>query len=144
LESYADLYTQGRNLETLTGRTLIWATSFDIALEKPWIGHGFYSFRWVVPLFGDFEAWQAHNELLQQFFAYGVLGLAVVIALYWVLYQDIRSAPAGRLRLLAGALLAFAITRGLVDTERFDLSFPLWLMCSLSMSLSLLSRTELS
>jgi len=143
LESYADLYAQGRNLETLTGRTLIWATSLDIALEKPWIGHGFYSFRWVVPLFGDFEAWQAHNEFLQQFFAYGLLGLAVVVCLYWVLYKDILSAPACRFRLLAGALLTFAIIRGLVDTERFDLSFPLWLMALVSVSLSLMPRPEL-
>ncbi len=136
LEAYADLYAQGNQAETLTGRTYIWATSFDIAMEKPWLGHGFYSFRWVVPLFGDFEAWQAHNELLQQFFAYGLVGVLVVIALYWVFYRQLRSTPSCGLKTLATALLVFALVRGIVDTERFDLSYPLWLMGLMSISLA--------
>lgn len=135
LEAYADIYSQSTNVETLTGRTVIWATSLEIALEKPWIGHGFYSFRWTVPLFGDFEAGHAHNELLQQFFAYGVLGVAVVVILYWVFFRQIRATPSCGLKTLALALLIFALVRGLVDTERFDLSYPLWLIALLSASL---------
>jgi exopolysaccharide production protein ExoQ len=135
LEAYADLYSQGSNPETLTGRTIIWATAWDIAWEKPWLGHGFYSFRWVVPLFNDFEAWQAHNEFLQQFFAYGVCGVIVVALLYWTLYRQIRASAGSGLKTLASALLIFALVRGLVDTERFDLSYPLWLMALMSVSL---------
>jgi exopolysaccharide production protein ExoQ len=136
LEAYADLYTQGSQAETLTGRTVIWAESFSIAMEKPWLGHGFYSFRWVVPLFGDFEAWQAHNEFLQQFFAYGIVGVFLVLALYWVFYRQVRVTPNCGLKTLATALLIFALVRGIVDTDRFDLSYPLWLMAMLSISLS--------
>lgn len=136
LETYVDLYTQGNRAETLTGRTIIWAQAYDIAWEKPWLGHGFYSFRWVVPLFGDFEAWQAHNELLQQFFAYGVAGVAAAIALYLNLYRDLQKARGAPQRVLGSALLLFALVRGLVDTERFDLTYPLWLMTMMSIWLS--------
>jgi O-antigen ligase len=132
LEAYAEIYSQGSQSETLTGRTLIWATSFDIAIERPWLGHGFYSFRWLVPPLRDFQPWQAHNELLQQFFCYGVFGVIVTIALYWALFRQIRRSPYNGLTRLTTALLIFALVRGLVDTERFDLSFPLWLMAAAS------------
>jgi exopolysaccharide production protein ExoQ len=144
LEAYVDMYAQGSRAETLTGRTFIWAESFAIAVEKPWLGHGFYSFRWVVPLFGDFEAWQAHNEFLQQFFCYGIVGVAVVATLYWVFFLQVRRSASCDLKTLAYALLIFALTRGLVDTERFDLSFPLWLMAMFALSLPLGPPTLLS
>ena len=136
LEAYAEVYSQGTQAETLSGRTWIWATSLDIAMEKPWLGHGFYSFRWVVPPFRDFEAWQAHNELLQQFFCYGVLGVIAVVGLYWALFRQLRHTRQARLARLGTALLLFALIRGLVDTERFDLSFPLWIMSAVSLSMS--------
>jgi exopolysaccharide production protein ExoQ len=136
LEAYAEVYSQGSQSETLTGRTLIWATSFDIAIERPWLGHGFYSFRWLVPPLHDFQPWQAHNELLQQFFCYGALGVIVTIALYWALFRQTRSSSDHKLTRLATALLIFALVRGLVDTERFDLSFPLWLVAAASISMA--------
>jgi O-antigen ligase len=136
LEAYAEIYSQGSQSETLTGRTLIWATAFDIAIERPWLGHGFYSFRWLVPPLHDFQPWQAHNELLQQFFCYGALGVIVTIALYWALSRQIWRSSHTSLTRLTAALLIFALLRGLVDTERFDLSFPLWLMAATSISLA--------
>lgn len=136
LEAYAEIYSQGSQSETLTGRTRIWATPFDIAIERPWLGHGFYSFRWLVPPLHDFQPWQAHNELLQQFFCYGVLGVIVTIALYGALFRQVHRSSHKRLTRLATALLIFALVRGLVDTERFDLSFPLWLMVAVSISMA--------
>jgi exopolysaccharide production protein ExoQ len=136
LESYLDFYTEGSRAETLTGRTYIWAQALDIAMDKPWFGHGFYSFRWVFPQFRfDFEAWHAHNELLQQFFSFGVVGVLVVVALYWALGRQVRASSDGRLKALAIAMLIFALVRGLVDTERFDLSFPLWAIVMFSAAL---------
>jgi len=143
LEAYLDMYAQGSRAETLTGRTFIWAESFAIAVEKPWFGHGFYSFRWVVPPFGDFEAWQAHNEFLQQFFSYGVVGVVVVAILYSVFLLQARRSASCDLKTLAYALLIFALIRGLVDTERFDLSFPLWLMAMFALSLPVVASTLL-
>jgi exopolysaccharide production protein ExoQ len=135
VEAYLNTYTRGTDPETLTGRTLIWAASAEYAVKHPWLGNGFYSYRWVVPAFGPFEAWTAHNELLQQFFSFGVVGVIVVIALYWAFFRQIRCAPASHLKTLASTLLIFALVRGLTDTENFDLSFPLWLMTMLSILL---------
>lgn len=133
IDAYAEQYAQGSQLETVTGRTLIWAESLDIAMDKPWFGHGFYSYRWVVPPFGVFEAWQAHDDLLQQFFSYGLIGILLSIALYYCFYRQIRRHPSDNLRAFAAALLIFALLRGLVDTDIFGLSFPLWLMAILTM-----------
>jgi exopolysaccharide production protein ExoQ len=141
METYLDIYTQSTNLETLTGRTYIWAQALDFSLEHPWIGHGFDSFRWIFPPFNNFQANHAHNELLQTFFSYGIVGLVVVVALYWSFYRQVRSSQDGGLRSLAMAMLILVLVRGVVDTDQFDLGFPLWLMTILSVALS---RTAVS
>ena len=137
LETYLEAYsTQGASLETFTGRTIIWGISAEYALEKPLFGYGFYSYRTIIPPFGQFEAWQAHNELLQQFFSFGLLGAVAVIGLYWAFFRQIRRAPASHLKTLAATLLVFALVRGLTDAEVFDLSCPIWLVVMLSILLS--------
>jgi O-antigen ligase len=136
LETYLDLYTQGSNLETLTGRTYIWTQSLDIAMEKPWLGHGFDSFRWAFPPFDAFQPWQAHNEVIQQFFAYGIVGVLVVCGAYWTFYRQARLCAKTSLRSLAIAILILTLVRGLVDTDRFELCFPLWLMTLLAAPLA--------
>jgi exopolysaccharide production protein ExoQ len=128
LEAYATTYDQGNHLETLTGRTYIWAVAWEEAMKSPWIGHGFYSFRFVIPAIGTFEPWQAHNELLQQFFCYGIIGVTIVVGLYWSFMREVRYAQNREFATLAAAILALAVVRGLVDTERFDINFPLWLL----------------
>ena len=136
LETYLDLYTQGSNLETLTGRTYIWMQSLEIAMEKPWFGHGFDSFRWLFPPFDDFQPWQAHNEVIQQFFTYGIVGVLVVSGAYWSFYRQARLCSKDSLRSLAMAILILTLVRGLVDTDRFELCFPLWLMTLLAVPLA--------
>jgi exopolysaccharide production protein ExoQ len=129
LASYFDLYTQsGSQAETLTGRLGIWAYILDKALEQPWIGHGFHSVWKVIPPFGidQFEARHAHNELLQQFYAYGVVGIAMMAGLYGSFYWMVRKLAPSPVRTLLLALVVFVLVRGLADTEVFDLSLPLW------------------
>lgn len=145
-ESYYDVYTHlGNQSETLSGRLGIWAFVLGRSLEQPWIGHGFHSFRNVIPPFGSFEAWHAHNELLQQFYAYGVMGVCIVVSLYGSVFRQMRKADPSRLRSTLMALLVFILIRGLTDTENFDLSLPLWLIALLSVSLNdrSLSRVHL-
>ena len=136
LEAYLDLYTEGSNLETLTGRTYIWTQSLDIAMEKSWFGHGFDSFRWVFPPFENFQPWHAHNELIQQLFAYGLVGILIVAGVYWTFYRQVRLSRNTGLKSLAMAMLILVLVRGLVDTDRFELCFPLWLMTMLSIALA--------
>jgi len=136
LAKYIDTYTESTDPSTLTGRTIIWSTTSELALEKPLFGHGFYAYRFVVPPFGPFEATHAHNEILQQFFALGALGVILTIGIYWTIFRQIRRAPRSSLKTMAGTLLIFAILHGLTDTLPFDLSFPLWLITMLSILLA--------
>jgi O-antigen ligase len=127
LQAYADVYTHaGDQSETLTGRLGIWAYILNEAIQQPWIGHGFHSVWKVIPPFSPFEARHAHNEVLQQFYAYGVAGICIFIALYWSVFREIRKTQSASLKLLFFGMLVFVLVRGLADTEVFDLSLPLW------------------
>jgi exopolysaccharide production protein ExoQ len=126
IEAYFEVYTTtGNEAETLTGRVGIWDYTLESSLEHPWIGHGFHSFRNVVPAFGVFEAWHAHNELLQLFYTYGIVGLLLFIAVYGSLYLQLRRASVSDKALFYGLLL-FIVIRGFGDTDRFELTLPLW------------------
>ena len=149
LESYLNIYTTaggGDQAETLTGRTAIWATAFFMAIQKPWIGHGFYSFRALIPAFGTFEPWHAHNELLQEFFEYGLLGVFVTICLYVTLFVATKRFTAGTsarnyvtIRAygrLASVVVLFAAIHGLAESVNFGLTVPLWLFAALAIALN--------
>ena len=129
LASYYDVYTNaGNQAESLTGRLGIWAMILNEAVQHPWIGHGFHSVWKVIPPYGpdQFEARHAHNELLQQFYAYGVVGVIMLIGLYVSFFRRIRKMPRSPIRTLFLSLLLFAVVRGIADTEVFDLSLPIW------------------
>lgn len=141
--SYYTVYTNaGNQAETLTGRTAIWAVALGLAWEQPWFGHGLHSFRTVMPAFDLFEPWHAHNEWLQQFFAYGLAGVSIVAGLYGSLFYQLRRLQSTPLRNMCMSLLIMVLIRGLADTERFDLSFPLWAITALS--LLLVNETSLT
>ena len=128
-ESYYDVYTTaGNQAETLTGRTAIWAYALNAAVAKPWFGNGFDALWKVMPPFGpdQFEARHAENELLQQFFAYGAAGVALLIGIYGSLYRGIRRLAMSRERLVLTTLLLFIVIRGFAEAEPFDLLLPLW------------------
>lgn len=129
LANYYDIYSNAESqASTLTGRLGIWAYLLAEAIQQPWIGHGFDSVWKVVPPFGSdqFEAAHAHNELLQQFYAYGLVGIAMFAGIYISFFRYIRSLANGPLRTFCFALMLFVLVRGGADTERFDLSLPIW------------------
>jgi exopolysaccharide production protein ExoQ len=135
LISYYDVYANaGNQAETLSGRLGIWAYFLAEALQQPWFGHGFDSVWKVVPPFGpdQFEASHAHNELLQQFYAYGIVGVCIFGGIYTSFYMQIRRLVSGPTKTFLFAFLIFVLVRGLADTERFDLSLPLWAIFMLS------------
>jgi len=139
-EAYYDFYTTyGNQSETLTGRTAIWVYTAEAALEKPWFGYGFDSMWKVVPAFGIFEARHAENELLEQFYSYGIAGLVLLCGLYGGLFRTMRKLAQGPLRTLIAGLLTFVLIRGLAEAEPFDLLLPLWAIVLLT---SLLTRTD--
>ena len=137
-EAYFDLYTSaGNQAETLTGRTAIWLYVLNALHDHPWnlwVGHGFDSWWKVVPPFGDnFEARHAENELLQQLYAYGVLGNLLLVSLYGSLYRRVRRLSQGPIRVLFLSLLLFIAIRGLAEADSFDLLLPLWSIVLITM-----------
>jgi O-antigen ligase len=145
LTAYLDAYNStgsGDQGETLTGRTVLWAAALSMSLERPWFGHGIYSFKALIPAFGSFAAVHAHNEALQQFFEYGAAGLAIAACVYASFYRQVRRAGSSELRTLSLSLLIFALVRGLTDTVSFGLSFPLWLLAALSVCVARRAAAE--
>ena len=143
IAAYYEVYTNaGNQAETLTGRIGIWAFILERSLERPWLGHGFDSVWKVIPPFGSdqFETWHAHNELLQQFYAYGVVGVVLLIGIYGSFYRQIRRVSRPELKTLLLGLIVFIVIRGLGDTDRFDLSLPLWSIALLSLMLAALKK----
>jgi exopolysaccharide production protein ExoQ len=127
LEAYVDYYTHaGNQSETLTGRIGIWAYILNEALQQPWLGHGFHSVWKVIPPFGPFEARHAHNEILQQFYSYGAVGVGIFFALYRSIFREIRGVRDASMRQLFVGMFLFVVVRGFADTEVFDLSLPIW------------------
>lgn len=134
LDTYVSNYATGNQAESLTGRTIIWAWALDASLSKPWFGNGFDAMWKVAPPFGGelFEARHAENELLQQFFAYGVCGVALLIGVYGSLYRKARTLLSPERSALM-AFLVFVIVRGFAEAEPFDLLLPLWLITTLAL-----------
>jgi O-antigen ligase len=135
-EAYYDIYTAaGTQAESLTGRTGIWAYVLNAAIQQPWIGHGFDSMWKIVPPFGpdQFEARHAENEMLQQFYAYGAIGIVMLVGLYGSLYRQIRRLSRGPLKMVFLSILYFVLIRGLAEAEPFDLLLPLWSIVLISL-----------
>lgn len=133
LDAYYGVYTAGNRAETLTGRTAIWAWSIGAVMQHPWIGNGFDAMWKVAPPFGGelFEARHAENELLQQFFAYGVCGIVLLAGIYGSLWRTMRRLPREFAPAAFIALLVYAVVRGITEAEPFDLLLPLWLITAL-------------
>lgn len=135
LVAYYDVYTNaGNQAETLTGRTAIWAWTTDKLPDHLWIGHGFDSMWKVMPPFGidRFEARHAENELLQQLYAYGVVGTTLFASVYSSLFRALQRTPETTIRPLLKALLLFVVLRGLAEAEPFDLLLPVWTLLLLA------------
>jgi exopolysaccharide production protein ExoQ len=110
----------------LTGRTAIWTYAASAVPERLLFGHGYDSMWKVVPAFGTFQARHAENEVLQQLYAFGVIGLALATAVYGSVFRHIRRITSNPVRLPVTCLLVYVLVRGLAEAEPFDLLLPLW------------------
>jgi oligosaccharide repeat unit polymerase len=130
LSSYIDNYASSTQPENLTGRLGIWLIMISDGIEKPFFGHGFHSVWQVIPPYGpdQFEVRHAHNEIIQQFYAYGAMGIILFCGIYTSFFLQIRKLPRSPLRSFLFSLLIFVLIRGVADTEAFDLSLPMWMI----------------
>jgi O-antigen ligase len=136
-EAYYDIYTTaGNQAETFTGRTAIWLYVLNMVFDHPWnlwIGHGFDAWWKVAPTFGgQFEARHAENEFLQQLYAYGAIGICMLIGMYGSLWRRIRMLPKGTTKVIFSSIVLYTVVRGLAEAEPFDLLLPLWMIVMLS------------
>lgn len=82
----------GRDL-TFTGRTDLWGFAWDAFSEKPIIGYGLNSFwremlaNGVLEDVGLWNVGQAHNGFVDALLAGGVVGLTLVVWLYWLMLK---------------------------------------------------------
>ncbi|TME11354.1 MAG: O-antigen ligase family protein [Chloroflexi bacterium] len=87
-------------------RFTAWAASIRMFLDSPIVGHGFLSYRFLGPAFGDPRLGSPHNEVLRLFAEEGIVGGIVIIAFIVALIRELRR-PGDW---LATALVAGAIS----------------------------------
>ena len=72
--------------ELTSGRTLIWSCGLRLFMESPIFGHGNSSFLPLVEKKFSIRA-VAHNQYLAYLVHYGILGLAILLMIYFILFQ---------------------------------------------------------
>jgi hypothetical protein len=133
LSAYITEYQEDTNeLTTLTGRTVLWAETWEMIQDHPIKGYGFLSFRDFGPQDWDERATMAHDEWLNQWFQLGGVGLFFTLAIYgsyfWCLWRSPRSLP----RQLGLSLLIYMLIDGITMAEPVGLMFPLTMMLLLT------------
>ncbi len=98
------------NLQNLTGRTYIWATSVQVWLEHPLLGYGaaLWESEGFRARYGHFG--HAHNQFLQALAGAGVVGLAALLAYLAAAWRASRHPAGAAPRALLLLLLWIALT----------------------------------
>ncbi|MBN9469449.1 MAG: O-antigen ligase family protein [Bosea sp.] len=141
---------------TFTGRDEIWRFASAHIGEKPWLGHGYFSF-WQTPLVTaleeNFEArWDirgigsAHNSYLDAMLMFGLPGAMLVIFCLMILplrnYLRAQRDPARqKLADLFVMIVIFMTYVGMLESFFLNRADPLWLLFALAvLGLELASR----
>jgi O-antigen ligase len=138
----ADYQGDDNGVSTLTGRTVLWAETWEMIQDHPVKGYGFLSFRDFGPQDWDERATMAHDEWLNQWFQLGGVGLFLTLAIYgsysWCLWRSPRSLP----RQLGLGLLIYMLIDGITMAEPVGLLFPLPMMLLLTVWMNVSPGTE--
>ena len=70
-------------------RFTAWAASIRMFLDSPIVGHGFLSYRFLAPAFGDPRLGSPHNEVLRLFAEEGMVGGIAMIAFIAALIREL-------------------------------------------------------
>lgn len=104
----------GDKLLNNDGRFHVWALTWDFfkSTTNPWTGLGAASFRVFMPEFQlkngipDMFLW-AHNDLLQTLFEYGIIGVSLMMGLYFLMLYRSKGRPWVFVTLLSMLIGAF-------------------------------------
>jgi O-antigen ligase len=126
---YFRMYEDSGQIATASGRIDLWNAAMPAIFQKPIIGHGFMSSRFVaINLDGiSWDAGHMHNGFLEALYNDGILGLILVVMIHLTILRNlisvIRSRPnlePGMFRIAAGCL---AIYVNLLINGLFNASF---------------------
>ena len=87
ISSYATLDSSDSTLESLTGRTPLWAELMRYAAERPWTGYGFGAFwnpEYMLAIWAVIP-WHppvGHNGFLDELLATGAIGLGLFLSVW--------------------------------------------------------------
>ena len=99
-------------LTAFSGRSELWETMWQSAMESPWIGHGYFvtSSTGVLDIWGRSANFTAHNMFFQVFVTTGVVGVVLFMwALWrpgWLAIRSIRGDDTIRALAIFGSLIA--------------------------------------
>ena len=100
-------------LFTLTGRTEIWEFAWDKIVLNPWIGYGYNSSKFILPEFDGLPGLkvdEAHNMLLQNLLAVGIIGTAPLLCMILQMLVDFVRAPDPRRDVFTFLMLVWGVT----------------------------------
>jgi O-antigen ligase len=124
-------YVEEGGYLTLTGRVFIWADVLSFIAARPIVGSGYDSAKVLLSDIGPFTPGHAHNEWLQNWMCLGLVGVILLVMLFWsflrVAWRN-RSLQVGRIAL---ALLLFGFIKGMSDPSP-DLCPPIGLLLLLT------------
>jgi len=98
---------------TLTGRTEIWEFAWDKIVLSPWVGYGYNSSKFILPEFNGLPGLkvdEAHNMLLQNLLAVGIVGTAPLLCMIAQMLADFIRAPDARRDVFTILMLIWGIT----------------------------------
>jgi O-antigen ligase len=132
----------GTDLSNLSGREYLWAAFEAVTGDSPWVGWGIGAGNVIIPPESPvaklLHTWAAHNEYLRIEVEGGMLGRALLIAMFavWV-WQRSQELPEAERRILRLMFVAFA---GHAFTDNVLISTPSCVLFALVAAV--FSRTE--
>ena len=126
----------GLAFETASGRTLLWESTWEMILNKPLMGYGFNSFRYVGPDIFTEVMPQAHNEILNILFSHGLSGLFIYSFVMVIFFKNSYFTKNITLKKFGISLFCMAIIRGTVESSAQSLMIPFDLYILVLMSIT--------
>jgi len=109
------VYEAKGGADTLSGRAVLWVQVIPKILIRPFVGYGFASFADNWPA-NRWYTGQAHNELLQQWFTLGLIGVTLLALTYWKLFRALWRSTSDSSR-FGIYLLGYCLVRGFVEAD---------------------------